>query len=92
LVVGFTPKRYYPACRACIGSLPQLKSFGRKITSQTDEDGIIEKIFSIIAPRSRTFLEFGIGPIMRTLDIREGLRATAFVKDESSRTTVFVSQ
>src|SRR6516225_6394073 len=22
LVVGFTPKRYYPACRACIGSLP----------------------------------------------------------------------
>src|SRR6516162_6343824 len=30
LVVGFTPKRYYPACRACIGSLPitSLSQFG----------------------------------------------------------------
>jgi hypothetical protein len=39
-----------------------LKDFGAKYASQTDEDGIIEKIFSHIPPRSKYFVEFGIGP------------------------------
>lgn len=41
---------------------PNLKQFGRKVRSQNDEDGIIEKIFFDIPPRSRFFVEFGIGP------------------------------
>lgn len=53
--------------------LPPLKNFGRKVTSQTDEDGIIEKIFSVVAPRSRTFLKFGIGPNYEDPDYKNGL-------------------
>lgn len=39
-----------------------LKNFGKKVYSQNDEDGIIEAIFEDIAPRSKFFVEFGIGP------------------------------
>lgn len=39
-----------------------LKPYGRKDTSQNDEDGIIEAVFSDVAPNSRYFVEFGVGP------------------------------
>lgn len=50
-----------------------LKDFGSKIHSQTDEDGIIEKIFQHIPPRSRYFVEFGIGPNWLDHDYVNGL-------------------
>lgn len=34
---------------------------GRKIYSQTDEDGILQEIFSRIGTQSKTFVEFGCG-------------------------------
>jgi hypothetical protein len=39
-----------------------LKNYGSKTHSQNDEDGIIRAIFEDIPPRSRFFVEFGIGP------------------------------
>jgi hypothetical protein len=39
-----------------------LKESGAKTHSQNDEDGIVEAIFADIQPRSRYFVEFGIGP------------------------------
>jgi hypothetical protein len=57
-------------------TLPKdLKSFGKKITSQTDEDGIIETIFSHIPPRSRHFVEFGVGPHWLDKTYEHGLEA-----------------
>jgi hypothetical protein len=41
---------------------PNLKQYGSKTRSQNDEDGIIRAIFEDIPPRSRFFVEFGIGP------------------------------
>ncbi len=38
-----------------------LVPFGRKIYSQTDEDGIIREIFNRIGVANRTFVEFGVG-------------------------------
>jgi len=54
-------------------SLSQLGPFGAKITSQNDEDGIIEKIFSVVAPQSKTFVEFGIGPNYQDPQYEKGL-------------------
>lgn len=49
--------------RVSMAILPaNLSAFGKKISSQNDEDGIIEAIFRAIEPRSRYFVEFGIGP------------------------------
>ncbi len=50
-----------------------LKDFGAKYSSQTDEDGIIEAIFNHIPPRSRYFVEFGIGPNWLDHDYVNGL-------------------
>ncbi len=50
-----------------------LKPYGKKIYSQTDEDGIIEDIFSIIPPQSHSFVEFGVGPNHFDLAYGEGL-------------------
>jgi hypothetical protein len=50
-----------------------LKSLGKKITSQTDEDGIIEAIFNSIPPRSSYFVEFGIGPHWEDREYINGL-------------------
>ncbi len=54
---------------------PNLKQFGMKYTSQTDEDGIIEQIFNCIPPRSRYFVEFGVGPNWLDKDYVHGLEA-----------------
>lgn len=42
--------------------LPRLDGRERQVSSQFGEDGIIAAIFEIIPPRSRYFVEFGIGP------------------------------
>jgi hypothetical protein len=42
--------------------MTQLATFENKVTSQFGEDGVIDAIFKIIPPRSRYFVEFGIGP------------------------------
>jgi predicted O-methyltransferase YrrM len=39
----------------------RLERYGRKIWSQSDEDGIIEEIFRRIGTASRSFVEFGVG-------------------------------
>ena len=39
-----------------------LRQFGAKFHSQTDEDGLIAAIFEDIPISSRSFVEFGIGP------------------------------
>ena len=39
----------------------RLESYGFKVYSQFDEDGIIEEIFRRIGITSRTFVEFGVG-------------------------------
>jgi hypothetical protein len=54
---------------------PNLKVFGQKYTSQTDEDGIIEQIFKCIPPRSRYFVEFGVGPNWLDKEYKGGLEA-----------------
>lgn len=52
---------------------PNLKDFGKKESSQTDEDGIIEAIFEDIPPRSKFFVEFGIGPNWLDREYAHGL-------------------
>lgn len=52
---------------------PELKDFGKRIHSQNDEDGIIEAIFEDIAPRSKFFVEFGIGPNWLDREYKNGL-------------------
>lgn len=42
--------------------LPDLSQHEKKVHSQFGEDGIIAAIFDAIPPRSRFFVEFGIGP------------------------------
>ncbi|MBI5115451.1 FkbM family methyltransferase [Candidatus Poribacteria bacterium] len=39
----------------------RLLKFGRKVYSQSDEDGIIQEIVHRIGPTSRTFVEIGVG-------------------------------
>lgn len=41
---------------------PNLKAAGKKVHSQNDEDGVIDQIFSDIPPKSKYFVEFGVGP------------------------------
>jgi len=46
-----------------MAALPlDLERFGQKISSQNDEDGIIDAFFRFVPPRSKSFVEFGIGP------------------------------
>lgn len=53
--------RYLDAARAASGSSP-LMARGRKVFSQNDEDGIIEAIWSRLAPgRAGSFIELGVG-------------------------------
>lgn len=60
-----------------------LKDFGKKISSQTDEDGIIEAIFGHIPPRSKYFVEFGIGPNWLDHDYVHGLEGNCVrLRDE----------
>jgi hypothetical protein len=54
---------------------PNLKKFGQKHSSQTDEDGIIEEIFKCIPPCSRYFVEFGVGPNWLDKEYVGGLEA-----------------
>jgi hypothetical protein len=53
--------------------MPGLAPFEKKISSQFGEDGIIEAIFNAIPPRSRYFVEFGIGPNSQDGDYKNGL-------------------
>jgi hypothetical protein len=56
--------------------LPQnLRSYGKKVKSQNDEDGIIEAIFANIRPRSRYFVEFGCGPNWQDIEYKNGIEA-----------------
>ncbi len=52
---------------------PNLKDFGAKYASQHDEDGVIEAIFNHIPPRSKYFVEFGIGPNWQDREYAHGL-------------------
>lgn len=62
---------------------PNLKDFGKKVSSQTDEDGIIEAIFAHIPPRSKYFVEFGIGPNWLDHDYAHGLEGNCVrLRDE----------
>jgi hypothetical protein len=62
---------------------PNLKDFGKKVTSQTDEDGIIEAIFNHIPPRSKYFVEFGIGPNWLDREYAHGLEGNCVrLRDE----------
>jgi len=45
---------------------PNLKAFARKVHSQFDEDGIIEKLAACLGIERGTFFEFGIGPAWNT--------------------------
>lgn len=60
-----------------------LKEFGKKYSSQTDEDGIIEQIFKHVVPRSKYFVEFGIGPNWLDHDYAGGLEGNCVrLRDE----------
>ena len=53
--------------------LPHLGPFEEKVSSQFGEDGVISEIFNRIPPRSRTFVEFGIGPTWKDTTYQGGL-------------------
>jgi hypothetical protein len=60
-----------------------LKQFGAKYHSQNDEDGIIEAIFNHIPPRSKYFVEFGIGPNWLDKEYAHGLEGNCVrLRDE----------
>jgi hypothetical protein len=53
--------------------LRSLVHSGRRVHAQNDEDGTIEAIFQDIPPRSRYFVEFGIGPAWLDPNYTKGL-------------------
>ncbi len=70
---------------------PNLKDFGAKHQSQTDEDGIIEAIFAHIPPRSRHFVEFGIGPNYLDPTYTQGLEGNCVrLRDQFGWTGLFM--
>lgn len=70
---------------------PNLKSFGLKVTSQTDEDGIIEAIFKHIPVRSKFFVEFGVGPNWLDTNYTHGLEANCVrLRDEFGWKGIFM--
>lgn len=68
----------------------ELGKFGRKVRSQFDEDGIIAYLFSVIAPRSRSFVEFGIGPAHRDVAYAGGLEGNCVLLREQGWTGLFM--
>jgi hypothetical protein len=59
-----------------------LKNYGAKIHSQNDEDGIISSIFEDIEPRSKFFVEFGIGPNWLDKTYQHGLEGNCVLLRE----------
>lgn len=70
--------------------LPPLASRERKIHSQFGEDGIIAAIFETIPPRSRFFVEFGIGPNWLDTEYRYGLEGNCVLLREQGWRGVFL--
>lgn len=62
---------------------PNLHSYGKKIKSQNNEDGIISAIFSHVRPRSRWFVEFGCGPNWQDSTYENGLEANCVLLRDS---------
>jgi hypothetical protein len=54
---------------------PGLKQFGRKVYSQNDEDGVIERILSDLRISTGYFVEFGVGPPWDRKPSESGLEA-----------------
>jgi hypothetical protein len=69
---------------------PDLKACGNQIHSQTDEDGIIEAIFEDIPPRSRFFVEFGIGPNWLDPTYEKGIEGNCVLLREKGWTGLFM--
>src|SRR5215469_15606773 len=68
---------------------PSLHLFGSKTHSQNDEDGIVDTIFSDIEPRSRYFVEFGIGPNWQDPDYANGIEGNCVLLRNSGWTGLF---
>jgi hypothetical protein len=59
-----------------------LGACGRKVYSQNDEDGVIEAIFADIEPRSKHFVEFGIGPHWQDPEYTRGIEGNCVLLQE----------
>jgi len=70
--------------------LRSLKSSGRKVYAQNDEDGTIEAIFQDIPPRSRHFVEFGIGPHWQDPDYIHGIEGNCVFLHKQGWSGVFM--
>jgi len=69
---------------------PNLKDYGNKVHSQTDEDGIIQAIFEDIPPKSRFFVEFGIGPNWLDKTYEHGIEGNCVLLKERGWTGLFM--
>ena len=69
---------------------PNLKDYGNKVHSQTDEDGIIEAIFEDIPPKSRFFVEFGIGPNWLDKTYEHGIEGNCVLLREKGWSGLFM--
>jgi hypothetical protein len=67
-----------------------LKAYGRKVHSQNDEDGIIEAIFADIKPRSKYFVEFGIGPNWQDPGYTRGIEGNCVLLREQGWSGLFM--
>jgi hypothetical protein len=67
-----------------------LAPFGKKIYSQNDEDGIIQAIFEDIPPRSKFFVEFGIGPNWLDHEYANGLEGNCVLLREQGWNGLFM--
>jgi hypothetical protein len=61
---------------------PTLRSFGSRVRSQSEEDGLIAAIFEDIPPVSRFFVEFGIGPAGGDHEYARGLEGNCVLLRE----------
>lgn len=69
---------------------PNLKDFGDRTHSQNDEDGIITAIFQDITPRSKFFVEFGIGPNWLDKTYEHGLEGNCVLLREQGWKGLFM--
>lgn len=70
--------------------LRNLQALGKKVTSQNGEDGVIEAIFTDIPPRSKYFVEFGVGPNWQDPEYENGLEGNCVLLRKSGWRGLFM--